>query len=151
MNKTAPLYKTLISIAGCCFFMLLSLSSFAQRGTVEVIKDSRIDTLIARRFAPARGAGNTNSTYSSLGYRVQVYNGSNRSDAYIAQAKFQDQYPNIRTYITYREPNFKVRVGDFRTRLEATKMMQELKQWFPLMFIISEKINPPKLDTDTQP
>ena len=57
------------------------------------------------------------------------------------QARFQDKFPDQRTYISYREPNFKVHVGDFRTRLEAEKMSQELKTWFAGLFIIPEKIN----------
>lgn len=148
MKKTASLYKTLMYVTGCCFFMLGTLATHAQtRGKVEVIKDPRVDSLIARRMSGGKGSG---ALANGMGYRVQIYTGSNRSDAYIAQAKFQDQFPDTRSYITYQEPNFKVRIGDFRTRLEATKMLQELKPWFPLMFIISEKINPPKLDTDTQ-
>ncbi|MCJ8211883.1 SPOR domain-containing protein [Mucilaginibacter sp. RS28] len=132
--------------------MLLPFPSFAQttpRGKVEVIKDSRIDTLIARRYATAKSGTGTTTGFSSNGYRVQIFSGSDRNQAFKAQAKFQDKYPDIRTYISYHEPNFKVRIGDFRTRLEAQKMLYELKPWFPLMFIISEKINPPKLDTDT--
>lgn len=126
--------------------MLFSLTTHAQtqRGKVEVIKDPRVDTLIARRYAVAKNVG-------GQGYRVQIYYGSSRAEAFKAQAKFQEKYPDIRTYISYHEPNFRLRVGDFRTRLEASKMLFDLKPWFPLMFIISEKINPPKLDTDTQP
>ncbi len=146
MKNTASPYKTLLYITGCCFFMLCTLASHAQtRGKVEVIKDPRVDTLINRKLNGGGPGG-----FSSSGYRVQVYNGADRNAAYRAQAKFLQSYPDIRTYITYNEPNFKVRVGDFRTRLEATKMMEQLKAWFPLMFIIPEKINPPKLDSDTQ-
>jgi hypothetical protein len=135
MKNTAPLYKTLLYITGCCFFMLLTSITYAQmRGRVEVIKDPRVDTLIARKLNGGGPGG-----FSSSGYRVQVYNGADRTAAYKAQNKFLQNYPN-----------FKVRVGDFRTRLEATKMMEQLKPWFSLMFIIPEKINPPKLDSDTQ-
>ncbi|OKS89571.1 hypothetical protein RG47T_5055 [Mucilaginibacter polytrichastri] len=129
--------------------MLCTQASHAQtRGKVEVIKDPRVDTLIARKLYG--NVGSAQSGFSSSGYRVQVYTGSNRAAAYKAQAKFQQNYPDISAYITYREPDFKVRVGDFRTRIEATRMMEQLKPWFPLMFIITEKINPPKLDSDTQ-
>jgi hypothetical protein len=86
--------------------------------------------------------------FSSIGYRVQIFSGSNRKDAFSAQARLQDEYPELRTYIIYHEPNFKVRAGDFRTRLEAEKLMQELKPSFSSLFIISEKINPPKADTN---
>lgn len=147
MKKTASHYKTLLYITGCCFFMLCTLASQAQvRGRVEVIKDPRVDTLVARKLNGYAQGG----VSSSLGYRVQIYNGADRNAAYRAQAKFQQSYPDISSYVTYNEPNFKVRVGDFRTRLEATKLMQQLKPWFSLMFIIPGKINPPKLDSDTQ-
>jgi hypothetical protein len=135
----------------CIFFMLIlaSTQTFAQqvRGRVEVIKDPLVDTLIAKRFEMNNAAG-VPSAFSSYGYRVQIFSGSNRKDAYSAQARLQDQYPELRTYIIYSEPNFKVRAGDFRTRLEAQKLMQELRSSFSSLFIISEKINPPKTDPD---
>ena len=62
----------------------------------------------------------------------------------------QSEYPELRTYIIYNEPNFKVRAGDFRTRLEAEKMEEDLKKWFDGMFIISEKINLPKADSNDE-
>ena len=118
-----------------------------ERGKVEVIKDSRIDTLIAKRFSlKGTAAVKSNASFSSNGYRVQIYSGSNRNAAYDAQAKFQNKYPEQRTYITYNEPYFKVHAGDYRTRLEAEKIMQQLKGNFTSLFIISEKINPSKAD-----
>ena len=145
--KNTSVYKAIFScIAGCVFFM--PICSFAQeRGTVEVTKDPLIDTLIARRFSLKSPAAAKVIPYSSRGYRVQIYSGSNRKAAYDAQAKFQDRYPEQRTYITYNEPYFKIHAGDYRTRLEAEKTMQQLKGSFTSLFIISEKINPPKADT----
>ncbi|MDR6945365.1 SPOR domain-containing protein [Mucilaginibacter pocheonensis] len=135
----------------CIFFVLATASvpTFAQqaRGRVEVIKDPLVDTLIAKRFELNKQVGTT-PAFSSYGYRVQIFSGSNRKDAYNAQARLQSEYPELRTYIIYSEPNFKVRAGDFRTRLEAEKLMQELRTSFSSLFIISEKINLPKTDTD---
>jgi hypothetical protein len=154
MKKAVSTYKATFSkvIGYCIFFILLSVSTqtFAQQvhGKVEVVKDPLVDTLIAKRFEMNKGIGGVGPAFSSYGYRVQVFSGSNRKDAYNAQAKLQDQYPELRTYIIYNEPNFKVRAGDFRTRLEAQKLMQELQPSFSSLFIISEKINPPKTDPD---
>lgn len=126
----------------------MPIFTFAQqRGKVEVIKDPLIDTLIARRFTLKTPAAAKVIPYSSRGYRVQIYNGSNRQAAYDAQAKFLSKYPEQRTYITYKEPNFKVNAGDYRTRLEAEKTIQQLRGSFTSLFIISEKINPSKADT----
>jgi len=151
MNNTASVYKAFARITGCCFFMVLffTLSAGAQtRGRVEVIKDPRIDTLAARR-AELNKAGSADAA-SLNGYRVQIYTGADRKEAYNTQAKFQEEFPDIRTYVIYSEPNFKVRAGDFRTRMEAEKLQEELKKWFTGMFIISEKINPPKLDNSDE-
>jgi hypothetical protein len=133
----------------CFFFMFLFFSAltFGQaRGRVQVIRDPLFDTLLAKRAALNRGGGSVGggNFSSSYGYRVQIYSGTNRNLAYNAQAKFNREFPELRTYIVYREPNFKVRAGDFRTRLEAEKLMQEIRPSFSGIFIISEKINPPK-------
>lgn len=110
-------------------------------GRVEVIKDARIDTFAARR-SELNKAGDA---LSISGYRVQIFTGENRKDAYNIQAKFLEQFPDTKSYVIYNEPNFKVRVGDFRTRLEAEKFQDQLRKWFTGMFIIQEKISPPKL------
>lgn len=127
---------------------------FAQeRGKVEVVKDPKVDSLIQdylvdkKTGTPPNAQPGDMAPVTADGYRVQIYMGAQRQAAYDAQAKFQQRFPDERTYISYREPNFKVRVGDFRTRLEAEKMVHELKPWFSGLFIVSEKINP-KLNTE---
>ncbi|WP_245845730.1 SPOR domain-containing protein [Mucilaginibacter xinganensis] len=114
------------------------------RGTVQVIKDPLLDTLIARRSTLGSGRSSANAPQTANGYRVQIFFGSSRQAAYDAQARFNDEYPELRTYIIYTEPNFKVRAGDFRTRLEAQKLVSEVRSMFTSIFIIPEKINLPK-------
>lgn len=133
----------------CIFFMLIISSAVASaqtRGTVEVIKDPLIDTLMARRAGIGAKAGAPGAETAS-GYRVQIFFGSSRQAAYDAQAKMNEEYPELRTYISYTEPNFKVRAGDFRTRLEAQKLVEEVRPMFTSIFIIPEKINIPKTET----
>jgi hypothetical protein len=152
--KNASVYKAIFSnIAGCIFFITIFVPATARaqtRGTVEVIKDARIDTLAARRSTlKVSGGVAAAATYSTsgYGYRVQVYNGTSRKEAYDVQERFVSQHPGMRTYITYSEPNFKVRAGDFRSRMEAERLMQELRGKFTSLFIIEGKINPPKINT----
>jgi hypothetical protein len=127
--------------------ILCSSITFAQqdRGKVQVDKDPRVDSLVEGYIT---GSKANPQAISSDGFRVLIFSGSSRSEAYDVQAKFQEKYPDIRTYLAYREPDFKVKVGDFRSRLEAEKMVQELKRSFAGLFIVAEKINPPKLDTE---
>jgi len=153
MKNALSYYHANFSKIRCCIFfmsiLLPALASAQTRGTVQVIKDPLIDTLIAKRPSLGKTAvtvGGGGEESSSRGYRVQIFFGSSRQAAYSAQAKFNEEYPELRTYISYSEPNFKVRAGDFRTRLEAQKLVQEIRQMFTSLFIIPEKINPPKTD-----
>jgi hypothetical protein len=152
MKKAMFDNKAPVSLIKYCFFFALILASVkasaqATRGKVQVVAPPLFDTLLAKRASLGKGTGGGSSTAgysSSYGYRVQIYSGSSRSAAFNAQAKFNREFPEMRTYIIYREPNFKVRAGDFRSRIEAERMKEELKSLFPAMFIVSEKINPPK-------
>jgi hypothetical protein len=149
MKKAIFDHKAILSPIRYCFFFILLFSSaltMAQtRGKVQVVNDPLFDTLLSKRADLNKGkTGGAAGLTSSYGYRVQIYSGSNRNAAFNAQARFNQEYPEMRTYIVYREPNFKVRAGDFRSRLEAEKIMNEIKPLFSAMFIISEKINPPK-------
>jgi hypothetical protein len=133
----------------CIFFVAIFLPALASaqtRGTVQVIKDPLIDTLMARRASLNKGSTTSGGEETSRGYRVQIFFGSSRQAAYDAQAKVNEEYPELRTYISYIEPNFKVRAGDFRTRLEAQKLASEVRSMFSTIFIIPEKINIPKTD-----
>jgi hypothetical protein len=151
MNNGASFCKTSIVAIGCvAFFSLIILPStlFAQtRGKVEVDKDPKVDSLIGNYLVGGKNTNISEAPYST-GYRVQIFGGSDRKGAFDAQAKFQDKYPGMRTYLSYLDPNFKVRIGDFRSRFEAEKMLQELRSAFTGLFIIREKINLPKLDTE---
>lgn len=124
-----------------------------EKGTVSVVKDPMIDSLIARRIAlnvksavttPEPGVSNPARTIvSQMGFRVQIFYGSDRRQVFNEQARFSSLYPAVNTYVTYKEPNYYLRVGDFRTRLEAQRLMNELRGAFPTMFIFREKINTP--------
>ncbi|MCY1520803.1 hypothetical protein D9M68_555950 [compost metagenome] len=81
-----------------------------------------------------------------MGYRVQVFYGPDRRETFNEQARFKGLYPRVNTYITYKEPNYYLRVGDFRTRLEAQNFLAGLRPSFPTLFIFREKINAPALE-----
>ncbi|WP_316832599.1 SPOR domain-containing protein [Pedobacter aquatilis] len=133
-------------------FLFTCTVSFAQKGEVTVIKDPLIDSLIAKRIEVYRTGGDVTlkpnkPVVSDYGYRVQVFYGSDRREMFNQQARFKSSYPKINTYIVYKEPNYYLRVGDFRTRLEAQRLMSELRATFPTLFIFREKINAPTLET----
>ncbi|MNK08659.1 Sporulation related domain protein [compost metagenome] len=134
--------------------VLLGTQAFAQtRGEVIVVQDPLIDSLIAKRLElnkvrPTATNPTSSAIVSSTGYRVQIYYGSDRREVFSQQAQFKSSYPKLNTYITYKEPNYYLRVGDYRTRLDAQKFLNELRPSYPTLFIFREKINAPILEVD---
>jgi len=141
--------KQILTIILWCFAVTVSAQT---RGVVTVNKDPKIDSLIAKRLELNKKEVNhtirTNApVVSAMGYRVQIYYGSDRKAVYREQSRFTASY-DYPTYITYKEPNYYLRTGDFRTRLEAQKFMNTLKGTYPTLFIFREKINPPPLTSN---
>lgn len=131
------------TILASTFFFVTSLS-FSQSGDVTIIKDSRIDGLVAKEGEIKPPAINPQID----GYRIQLFFDSERSAINDARGTFISKYPRIDTYTTYNAPNFFLRVGDFRTQLEAEKVKEELTDHFPTSFIVKEKINLPRLEKE---
>ena len=76
----------------------------------------------------------------SQGYRIQLYFGSQRDKAYELRTEFIKLYPQTAAYVLYQQPNFKLRVGDFRTRLDAQKSLKELQAYYPSAFLVKDDI-----------
>ena len=88
-----------------------------------------------------------NASKKLTGYRIRVYfdNGQNaraRSEA-IARS-VSNTYPGIGVYRTFESPNYKVSVGDFRTKDEALKVFHSLKASYPTALLLKETINYPR-------
>ena len=89
----------------------------------------------------------SNASKKLTGYRIRVYydngqNARNRSEA-IARS-ISNAYPGMGVYRTFDSPNFKVTVGDFRTKDEALKVYHALKATYPTALILKETINYPR-------
>ena len=137
-------------------FILIGIAQIgrAQSGIVEVEKDSLISLL--QEFRAENGINPTTARMVSLGskvvdkksgkrvkvrgFRVQIFSGSSRSNAYAVQSQFQSAYRDIGSYVTYEEPNYRVKVGDFRSRAEATNFMRELRSKYSNVFVFTEDI-----------
>ena len=88
-----------------------------------------------------------NAEKSISGYRVRVFydNGPQargRSEA--IEQLLKKQYPGTMVYRSFESPNYKVSIGDFRTKDEALFIYNALKGTYPTAFIIKESINYPR-------
>jgi len=128
--------------------IILTISSaftlFGQKGNVEIIKDARIDALIKKQGMIVPPANSP----QIQGYRVQLFFDADRKSVDDARSKFVSAFPKIDSYIIYNAPNYILKVGDFRTLLEAEKIKSSFIRDFPTSFIVREMINLPRIDQD---
>ncbi|MEY3236207.1 MAG: hypothetical protein RI883_308 [Bacteroidota bacterium] len=125
-------------------FVFLTFTAFSQKGKVEIIKDSRIDGLVKKQgmiIPPA-------TSPQIPGYRVQLFFDSDRKAVDDARSKFIASYPKIDSYVLFNSPNYVLKVGDFRTLLEAERIKDSFVQLFPTSFIVKELINLPRIDQE---
>lgn len=110
-------------------------------------------TVSTDSIAPGEGTATVdesdeNATTRS-GYRVLVFDDNNprtaRTQAEARHRQMQSEFPNLRAYVTFNSPYWRVKVGDFRTRGEAEAAMAEMRHAFPslaaYMRIVRDKIN----------
>jgi len=124
-----PMHKLLFII------LLLPLQIFSQPGLVEKQADELLER--HKRVNAAKMA--------MPGYRIQVYFGSDRTKAQEVRADFLLTHSDIPAYLIYQQPNFKVRVGDFRTRIEASGFLKKLEFRFKSAFIVPDEVKLPDL------
>ena len=122
-------------------FATLVLGGYAQhKGTLHLNQDSRVERLM-RKQRDVYAANNTMS-----GFRVQIFMeiGNEAVDhARVVKADFEEQYPSLPIYLSYEQPYYRLRVGDFRNRVEAEKYLRILKPQYGVAFVTADIINPP--------
>ncbi len=85
-----------------------------------------------------------NSHYSDIdGYRIQIFKGSGNNaleDAENIIDKFSEKYEETGAYISFMEPYYRIRIGDYRTRLDALNFLRKIKKSYPSAFVIQNDI-----------
>lgn len=75
------------------------------------------------------------------GYRIQVSFGR-KEEVNSIRTEFLQSYPEMGAYISWLQPNFRLRVGDFRTRLDAERFRKNILDDFPGSYIVRDHIDP---------
>jgi len=79
------------------------------------------------------------------GYRVQIFLGE-RAAAETIKRSFLQKHPDTPAYLSWLAPNFRLRVGDLRTRLEAEHLLRDMKVLYPGSYIVPDEIEMPRLE-----
>jgi hypothetical protein len=125
--------------------MTQTLDYSKEDGEVKVHKDKRIDEL--EKFV--RFGEESLDGVLIDGYRVLIYFDQDKGKAEQQKAHFMSLYNDVTAYVDYSAPNYRVRVGNYRTRLEAEKLKQDILGIFPTAIVVEDKIQLPKLDNSS--
>jgi hypothetical protein len=131
--------------------MILTLWAYSQgpgHGYVDVKQDPELDTLIMQYQGLRAEIEENDDNKGMPGYRIQIFfdSGTNSGErARKAKEEFELLFPDIPGYITWKTPNYRVRVGDFRTRLEADRALVDIEEEYPNAWVIKDEINYPPL------
>ncbi|OIO99927.1 MAG: hypothetical protein AUJ98_09620 [Bacteroidetes bacterium CG2_30_33_31] len=132
------LRKSISSIVILLFFF--SSNIIAQQDNVNNINIHQSET-IAKLLSKHK---EINKNFPLVeGFRIQIFSvsGTNSRDrADLFKAETLIKYPEAEIYIVYNSPSYKVRLGNFRNKLEALNYFQTINTDFPFGFIVIDKI-----------
>ena len=138
--------------------LFISINSFGQdtipvkqadTNSITIHKDPRIDLLVKKQ-AQINEETSREARRIGKGYRLLVINTNKRDEAVEAKTKVYTYFPELKSYLIYQSPFYKLKVGNFKERKEAEEYLQRLKKYFPQgVFIMSDTIEL-KLDKETE-
>ncbi|WP_172594326.1 SPOR domain-containing protein [Mariniphaga sediminis] len=112
---------------------------------VEVNQDPRLEKMLKWHVENNQKRDGIN------GFRVEIFFSSALSakeQALKKKKEFLSKYPEYNVHVKFSAPNFRVRVGDFRTKNEALKLYKEIQKDYPGAFIVPDIIDFPLLKTE---
>lgn len=132
--------KSLIYFALFIFVSCMT-EIYAQSENITIQADSRVNELIDRHIR-------LNQVANKIpGFRIQLFISSgnfSRQNAITEKTKFETNFPNDPSYLIFNTPNYILRVGNFRTRLEAEAYRQKILSIYPEAYIVRDEIEIPQ-------
>ncbi|GGC90559.1 sporulation protein [Flavobacterium lutivivi] len=111
------------------FLLFFSANIFAQENKVTVIQDSKIEQLLNEKRKI-----NASITVNDR-YKIQIFTGDSENSKK-ALIQFKKENKNMDATIVFSTPNYKVWVGNFKTRIDAERNLSLLKKKYANAFLI---------------
>ena len=126
-------------------FLLFSFSLFSQQTTIDtssvvIHKDPRIDLLVKKQ-AEINDETTRNARKVGRGFRLLVINTNKRDEAINAKTKLYQFFPELKSYLLYQSPYYKLKAGNFKERKDAESYQKKLNAFFPRgVFVMNDLI-----------
>ena len=119
---------------GLCSFFFITLifncsTIFGQSKNLDIEVDEEIEKLLSLKILINK------KKYEKNYYAIQLYNG-NYEKAKEIQSDFIKKFPKWESKLSFETPNYKVRVGNFKEFLEASKKLDFIRKLYPSAFLL---------------
>jgi hypothetical protein len=74
------------------------------------------------------------------GFRIQLYVGNTRQEADNAKSYVYQLFPELNPYVSYSQPSYRVKVGDFMYRADAEAYLDQMRQQYSSAVILPERV-----------
>ncbi|WP_281238029.1 SPOR domain-containing protein [Flavobacterium praedii] len=101
----------------------------AQDSNLNTVQDPKFEQLLNEKRK-----ANSSLSYNDR-YKIQIFNGISET-AKKTLNEFRQEFKNIDGTIIFNTPNYKVWVGNFRTRMEAERFLVEIQKKYKTVFLI---------------
>lgn len=132
MPKNHPIMRILISPKTIFYFLTLCFSTsfiYAQELQTTISQDPKFEQLLNEK----------RKINSSLAvndrYKIQIYSGDSET-AKKTLNEFKQEFSNIDGTIVFNTPNYKVWVGNFKTRIESERNLIDINKSYKNVFLI---------------
>ena len=102
----------------------------SAKATASIHADPRLDSLMKVQIH-INEVSTREGRRNVAGYRIQVANSNDRNKVFAIKTRIYQQYPELKPYLIYQPPNYKLKVGNFKTREEAQPYIENLTRFFP--------------------
>lgn len=128
-----------------CWFSATAFAQADSTSSIVIHKDPRVDLLVKKQ-TEINEETTRNARRNVAGFRIQVINTSDRNAAIAAKTKIYQLFPELKAYLLYQAPYFRLRVGNFKDQDEAEDYRKALSKEFPNNVFLVRDIVEVKLD-----
>ena len=124
--------QNMLYLKPICFVILFVFSSslHAQHNKLLVKTPQNLDGVLERKLSLDKKRLLKNQ------YTIQIFSG-NYEAAKIHLDSFSRAFPSRKAKLSFETPNYKIRFGNFSTRLEGIQMLDTLRVKFPEAFLLN--------------
>jgi len=137
--------KSILFLASLFFSSILFAQDTTWRKPIDSVsvivhKDARLDMLVKKQIQ-INEETSREARKVGKGFRLMIINTNKRDEALAAKTKVYTYFPELKAYLLYQSPYFKLKVGNFKERKDAEDYQKRLNVYFPKgVFIMNDVI-----------